>query len=120
MKNILLISISFLIANLAWSDEPSKVIVYTAGWMNKPGTYKLEKKTTVKRIKEVCGGWNETWGATKRVVIISLARPANLTMNRPEPTKEQKRVFNFQQEDQTIVLEDGDIIFMPQKEWIGR
>ena len=120
MKAALTILAWLLFHLAAWGEETKKVPVHITGYVGKPGTYFLGEKSTPKQIVEACGGWNKTWAAPKRVVLLRLARSGNATMNLPERKEDQKFVIDLTKEDQKIKFAHGDILFIPGIEWLGR
>ena len=94
--------------------------MHFTGQVKKAGTYKVTTPATVENLERASGGWNE-FGSVKRLIIIRLERPSNGTTG--DPGEPGSKVFKFDEiprENGKLILKRGDIVFLPEKQVIGR
>jgi len=113
----LILSVAIYCCNAALADE---VWVHFAGQVKKAGTYKVTTPATVEDLEKASGGWTE-FGSAKRLTIIRLERPSNATTG--DPGEAESKVFKFAdipRKDGKLILKQGDLVFLPEKQVIGR
>ncbi len=105
---------------LATTLPAKEVWVHFAGHLNKPGVYKVSSPATVEDLAKACGGWTE-FGSAKRLTVVRLERPSNVTMG--DPGEPQSKIYKFSEiprEGEKLILEKDDIVFIPVMQIIGR
>ena len=114
---IIAAAISFALVTKGYSDE---AFVHFAGQIVKPGFHKITTPATVEELEKACGGWTE-FGSAKGIKLIRLARSPNATTNDPgEPETTIYELAEIPREGDKLVLKRGDIVFIPEKRWIGQ
>lgn len=97
-----------------------EIWVHFSGQTKKPGVYKVTTPASVEDLEKACGGWGD-FGSAKRLTVIRLERPSNATTG--DPGERESRVFKFAdipRDGEKLLLKRGDIVFIPEKQVIGR
>ena len=105
---------------LATTLPAEGIWVHFAGHLKKPGVYKISSPATVEELAKSCGGLTE-FGSTKRLTLVRLERPSNVTMN--DPGELQSKIYKFSEiprEGEKLILKKDDIVFIPTIQFIGR
>ena len=124
MKNnliVLAILLSFLAYASAANDD--KILVHFTGYVEKPGSYRVAGKITIEELRDACGGIAPT-ATTKRMMVIRFPRQEGISeeqLDNPETRKDEiLRLHQIPKEGEFLLLQDGDVIYVPGKYYIGR
>ena len=127
-KNLLLIAIFLASFVYALGADDDTILVHITGFVEKPGSYQVASKITIEDLRKACGGLKAT-GTSVRMMVIRFPRTEGASeehRDNPETRKdlirkdEVLRLHEIPKDGKLLLLQDGDIIYVPEKYWIGR
>jgi len=123
MIRTLLLAIFSALISMAPAESKEEILVHFTGYVNHPGSYRIDSKMTMEELRKTCGGLTQ-FATTKRMMVIRFPRAEGASeehLENPEKRKDEiLRLHQIPKEGEHFLLKDGDIIYMPGKYYIGR
>lgn len=102
------------------AEAPKEVGVHLIGNVKIPGAHMIPARARMADIIAACGGEDE-FSAFKRMILIRFARQEGVTEGAIDQRKDEiHRGAQIPRDGEFYLLQQGDVIYIPVKEIIGR